>query len=275
MPCVSPRLAPALGLAAACTMLTGVGIIAISLGHTPAQPTEIAGAVLVPSPTTTPSASTTARQAKSSRTSRSTPTPTPPSTVATYSNPPVAVSSSAAVPSQPATSPSVVHSSTATPPPTSSTVSAMTPTLRTASTATADQYAQAAQAVFQAVNRARAAHHLPALLWSGNLQTSAHRHNSAMAAHDTLSHQVSGEPALGPRESAAGVQWTYAAENIGWTTDRSVHGALDIEARMYGEKAPNDAHKLNILSTSATSVGIDVYIDAAHGRLWLTEDFSG
>jgi uncharacterized protein YkwD len=146
------------------------------------------------------------------------------------------------------------------------------PALRAATGSAYDSYAQA---VFQAVNRARVAHHLPALAWSPGLQTSAHRHNLTMARANTLSHQVDGEPSLGERETAAGVQWTFAAENIGWTTDRSQDGALDIEARMYGETAPNDAHRRNILSTSATALGVDVYIDAAHGRLWLTEDFSG
>jgi uncharacterized protein YkwD len=96
-----------------------------------------------------------------------------------------------------------------------------------------------------------------------------------MANSNTLSHQVNAEPPLGARETAAGVRWTYAAENIGWTIEHSMAGVLDIEARMVTETAPNDAHRRNILSRQAQSLGIDVYYDAAHGRLWLTEDFSG
>jgi uncharacterized protein YkwD len=131
-----------------------------------------------------------------------------------------------------------------------------------------------AKAVYQAVNEARAGQQLPALAWSPQLQQSAHQHNLAMAAANTLSHQVGDEPGLGARETAAGVQWHFAAENIGWTTAQSKAGALVIEASMFAETAPADAHRLNILSTSAQAIGIDVLIDASHGRLWLTEDFA-
>jgi uncharacterized protein YkwD len=132
-----------------------------------------------------------------------------------------------------------------------------------------------AKAVFQAVNEARAGQHLPPLAWNQQLQQSAHRHNLAMAAADTLAHQVGDEPPLGARETAAGVQWSFAAENIGWTTARNRSGALALEASMFAEQPPADAHRRNILSTSASAIGIDVLIDASHGRLWLTEDFAG
>jgi uncharacterized protein YkwD len=131
-----------------------------------------------------------------------------------------------------------------------------------------------AKAVFQAVNQARAGQHLPPLAWSPQLQQSAHQHNLAMAAANTLAHQVGDEPSLGARETAAGVPWHFAAENIGWTTAQNRSGALGIEASMFAETAPSDAHRLNILSTSAHAIGIDVLIDATHGRLWLTEDFA-
>lgn len=264
---MSPRLVPALGLATACAMLTGVGVIAISMGSGAEQPTEIAGAVVQPSSSAPVHPSTVARQAKSNRAVRSVPTSTPRTSVSA-AQPPAGRSTSFS--SNPPASPAVPVESTA--PPSASGPAGPSPAMRNASSPVASQYAQA---VFDAVNQARAAHHLPALLWSANLQVSSHRHNLAMAAANTLSHQVDGEPALGARETAAGAHWTYAAENVAWTTDRSQQGALDIEARMYGETAPNDAHKQNILSRSATAIGIDVYLDAAHGRLWLTEDFSG
>jgi uncharacterized protein YkwD len=132
-----------------------------------------------------------------------------------------------------------------------------------------------ALAVYQAINRARTAQHLATLGWDAQLQQSAHAHNRAMAGANTLSHQVGAEPSLGNRESSAGVEWTYAAENIGWTTDRSLAGVLDIQARMLAESPPNDAHRRNIMAGQAQTVGVDVYFDAAHGRLWLTEDFAG
>jgi uncharacterized protein YkwD len=132
-----------------------------------------------------------------------------------------------------------------------------------------------ARAVFQAVNEARAGQHLPALTWSPQLQQSAHQHNLAMAAANTLDHQVGTEPSLGSRIDATGLQWHFVAENIGWTTAQSRSGALGIEASMFAETPPSDAHRQNILSSTATMIGIDVLIDNNHGRLWLTEDFAG
>ena len=43
---------------------------------------------------------------------------------------------------------------------------------------------------------------------------------------------------------------------------------------MVAERPPNDGHRRNILSSTFTVFGVDVYLDAAHGRLWLTEDFA-
>jgi uncharacterized protein YkwD len=51
-------------------------------------------------------------------------------------------------------------------------------------------------------------------------------------------------------------------------------GALSLEASMLGETPPNDGHRQNILSSTFTMVGVDVYLDQTHGRLWLTEDFA-
>ena len=39
-------------------------------------------------------------------------------------------------------------------------------------------------------------------------------------------------------------------------------------------RPPNDGHRRNILSSTFTVVGVDIYLDPAHGRLWLTEDFA-
>jgi len=133
---------------------------------------------------------------------------------------------------------------------------------------------QIAQSVLNALNSSRSQAGLPALRWSSALQRSAHQHNLAMAAANQLSHQLPGEATLGARESQQGVSWTFAAENIGWTSDISTNGALAMEASMLGEQPPNDGHRQNILSSQANSIGIDVVLDRAHGRLWLTEDFA-
>jgi uncharacterized protein YkwD len=132
----------------------------------------------------------------------------------------------------------------------------------------------AASSVLRMLNAERAAHHLPALGSSVALTSSARRHNLAMAAANQLSHQLPGEPSFTTRISQAGVAWHSAAENVGWTTDRSTAGATGLQAAMYNEKAPNDGHRRNILSTSVRYVGIDVLIDSRTGKLWLTEDFA-
>jgi uncharacterized protein YkwD len=143
----------------------------------------------------------------------------------------------------------------------------------TAEAATAAE-TTAANAVLSMMNAERAAHRLPALRMSTALISSAHRHNLWMAQANTLSHQLPGEPYFGTRISQAGVQWHAAAENIGWTTNRTTSGADGLEAAMYNETPPNDGHRRNILSTAVHYVGVDVYIDARTGKLWLTEDFA-
>ncbi|MEO6970494.1 MAG: CAP domain-containing protein [Chthoniobacterales bacterium] len=134
--------------------------------------------------------------------------------------------------------------------------------------------AAAASAVFSAINASRAANGLPALRWSAGLARSAHLHDLAMAAANQLTHQLPGEPSLGARVSAQGVAWSWVAENCGLSPSLSTAGALSVETLMINEVPPNDGHRMNILSTRATMVGVDVVFDPAHHRLWLTEDFA-
>jgi uncharacterized protein YkwD len=42
---------------------------------------------------------------------------------------------------------------------------------------------------------------------------------------------------------------------------------------MLDEKPPDDGHRLNILSSAFTHIGIAVYRDSS-GTVWLTQDFS-
>lgn len=132
----------------------------------------------------------------------------------------------------------------------------------------------AATSVLRLLNAERVANHLPALGSSPGLVSSARLHNLTMATANLLSHQLPGEAVFSTRIAQAGVAWYSAAENIGWTTDRSTTGANGLQLTMYNEKAPNDGHRLNILSKSVRFVGIDVLIDARTGKLWLTEDFA-
>ncbi len=131
-----------------------------------------------------------------------------------------------------------------------------------------------ANAVLKLMNQERAANHLPALKWDSRLISSAYKHNLAMAAKNSMSHQVSGEASLGTRIDRTGFPWTMAAENIGWSTNRSTTGALNLQKAMYNEKAPNNGHRLNILSRYYRYVGVSVVTDTRTGKIWLTEDFA-
>jgi uncharacterized protein YkwD len=133
--------------------------------------------------------------------------------------------------------------------------------------------------VLATINQARAQAGLrPYTILSG-LETSSARHNQVMAAGCGLSHQCPGEASPGDRETAAGVQWTYAGENIGEggpVADSPAaisQMAVALTNEMLAEKPPDDGHCLNILSSSFTHVGIAVYLDG-HGTVWLTQDFS-
>jgi uncharacterized protein YkwD len=137
----------------------------------------------------------------------------------------------------------------------------------------------AAQQVLALINQARAQAGLPAYTVTAGLNTSAGRHNAVMAAGCGLSHQCPGEPALGARETAAGVHWTAAGENIGeggpvaGTEAATAQLAVGLTQSMLDEKPPDDGHRLNILSSAFTHVGIAVFRDSS-GTVWLTQDFS-
>ncbi len=140
----------------------------------------------------------------------------------------------------------------------------------TPSTATSTSIAKA---LLHAINTRRASSHLPALRMNTRLISSGHGHNLAMAHRNTMSHQLPGEATFSARISNVGYNWSSAGENIAWNSDWTLHGAIVLERYMNTEKAPNDAHKVNILSKSYRDVGMDIYMDAAHHRMWLTQDF--
>jgi uncharacterized protein YkwD len=100
-----------------------------------------------------------------------------------------------------------------------------------------------------------------------------------MASGCGLSHQCPGEPAIGNRETAAGIGWTAAGENIGDggpvadTTTAITQVVVTLTQDMLNEQPPNDGHRMNMLSTSFTHIGIAVYRDSS-GTVWLTQDFS-
>lgn len=130
------------------------------------------------------------------------------------------------------------------------------------------------------INQARAAQGLPPYAMSDGLIRSAAAHNAVMAGGCGLSHQCPGEAALGDRETAQGVQWSSAGENIGQasgigsSTQEIASAAVGLTHSMLGEQPPDDGHRQNILSTSFSHIGIAVHRDA-DGTVWLTQDFSG
>jgi uncharacterized protein YkwD len=143
----------------------------------------------------------------------------------------------------------------------------------------AAQGGTAAAQVLALINQARSAAGLPALTITSGLETSSSAHNTLMAGGCGLSHQCPGEPSLGARETAAGVNWTAAGENIGEggpvadTSAAIAQMAVGLTQSMLNEKPPDDGHRLNILSSSFTHIGIAVHRDSA-GTVWLTQDFS-
>ena len=148
-----------------------------------------------------------------------------------------------------------------------------------ASMAPAPGLSAAAQQVLARINQARSQAGLAAYTVSAGLDTSAARHTAVMAGGCGLSHQCPGEPALGDRETAAGVHWTAAGENIGEggpvadTTTAIAQMAVGLTQSMLDEKPPDDGHRLNILSSAFTHIGISVYRDSS-GTVWMTQDFS-
>jgi len=157
------------------------------------------------------------------------------------------------------------------------------PTASAAATASASpsasQSGTAAAQVLELINQARASAGLPALTVTAGLETSSSQHNMRMADGCGLSHQCPGEPPLGDRETAAGVDWTSAGENIGDggpvddTPAAIAQMAVGLTQSMLNEQPPDDGHRLNILSSTFTHIGIAVYRDGS-GTVWLTQDFS-
>ena len=125
--------------------------------------------------------------------------------------------------------------------------------------------------VFEQINAQRTTAGRKALRWNDRLAASARAHNLAMAKADRLSHQLSGQPALGTRVSNAGYAWLHAAENIGSHTNTSFGGALALQNVMLSPGGSTDTGRTNLLDPRLVDVGVDVRI--VDGTLWLTEDF--
>jgi uncharacterized protein YkwD len=132
-------------------------------------------------------------------------------------------------------------------------------------------------AVLAHINAARSDAGLSAYTFSASLSKASALHNQKMINGCGLEHQCSGEAGIGPRFSAQGVQWTSAAENIGFGSSGSsdaaiIQAANGLTDSMLAEKPPNDGHRKNLLAPGLKRIGLSVVRDSK-GVTWMTQDF--
>lgn len=273
---VPTRLVTGAVFTVALTAVSTAALAAQSSGEPAHAPSSAAARPAVTSPMVTP---TISRPAPATSRPTTTP-PRRPSTSPSRRPAPPATSHAVRPAAQPAAQPAPVRQSTPRPATTTRTThpapAPITSTVRKPPPPPAPAPVSAsnyAWAILSTLNAERAANGLPALHMNSDLIASAHAHNLAMAAANTLSHQLPGEPGLATRILDAGYHYYYAGENVAWTTDESVSGVVSVHVSMYNEVPPNDGHRQNILSPNYRDVGIDVVLDAAHGKAWVTEDF--
>ena len=119
------------------------------------------------------------------------------------------------------------------------------------------------QILFESANRERAAKGLGLLKWDKTLAAAAHQHAQRMAAQNTLSHQLPGEPDMLARAKQAGAHVSSLADNVA-----EGPSAEDIH-KQWMHSPP---HRANLLDPQLNSVGIAT---AEHGGiLFAVEDFS-
>jgi hypothetical protein len=120
-----------------------------------------------------------------------------------------------------------------------------------------------AQILFESANHERAADGLRPLKWSSTLAAAARPHALRMAAKNTLSHQLPGEPGMVERASQAGARFSSLAENVAeGPSAAGIH-------RQWMNSPP---HRANLLDPQLNSVGIAVA--ERNGILFAVEDFS-
>ncbi len=116
--------------------------------------------------------------------------------------------------------------------------------------------------LFEAVNRERASQGLAQLKWDDALASAARQHADAMAARNTLGHQLPDEPGLSTRATKAGVHFVWLSENV-------AEGATPASITDQWMHSPN--HRANMLDTDMDTVGIGVA--ERNGILFAAADF--
>jgi uncharacterized protein YkwD len=117
--------------------------------------------------------------------------------------------------------------------------------------------------LFDATNRERRAHGLPALQWNDALAIAARRHAIEMAQKDTLSHQFPGEASLPSRVRQTGAHFVWLSENVALGPNTSL---------IHAQFVKSPPHRANILDTDMNVVGIGIV--ERNGQLFAVEDFS-
>jgi uncharacterized protein YkwD len=117
--------------------------------------------------------------------------------------------------------------------------------------------------LFDATNRERVAHGLPALQWNDALADAARKHASEMAQKKALAHQFPGEPSLPSRVKLAGGRFVWLSENVASGASASL---------IHAEFLKSTNHRANILDRDMDSTGIG--IADRNGQLFAVEDFS-
>lgn len=120
-----------------------------------------------------------------------------------------------------------------------------------------------AQILFESANRERAGNGLALLKWDPTLAAAAHQHAQRMAAQNTLSHQLPGEPDMQARAKQAGAGFSSLAENVAeGPSAESIH-------KQWMHSPP---HRANLLDPQLNSIGIATV--KRDGTFFAVEDFS-
>jgi uncharacterized protein YkwD len=113
--------------------------------------------------------------------------------------------------------------------------------------------AVARAALLCSINRARAAHGLPALSAERHLRRAANRHARDMVRHRYFAHQRPGGPSLSDRLRSAGWHGSAAGEAIAWACGSSAGAASTVRAWLH-----SPPHRAILLSGAYRQAGVGV-----------------
>ncbi len=235
------------------------------------------GALPAPAPTPTSTAAALARlsepaTAAASATATSSPTPTATATATATISSPTPTFTATAAPTRAAPPSRGQEQRPLAPPPTATARPAppAPPTPPPAPTFSAEQAFS-----LDLLNGARAAAGLPPLRLDAQIGVAAQGHAEEMARYGYLAHVNRQGQQPWDRLRAAGVQFGYAAENLGraWAGDGPAQPAIQaMHDTMMAETPPNDGHRTNVLSPRLKRVGIG--LARANGWLYWVCDFA-